>query len=214
MDKSTSVKNKKFPLLIYSRYHQIHRGLSITLILLGLVLTATAILVWLIRPRGMSRDITPLLIAGGLIFVLGVARYLLTRTFSRLAYVQCTARNIKIQTPAIPIVFSYKRIADTRPTTLRELFPPEKQKGMRRKMLEELWGETVIVVELKGYPMSKAWLRQLMGPFLLMPRGTGFVFMVKDWMGLNRQIADYLEQWRARTSKSVSASQRGYYTGR
>ena len=47
MDKTTSVKNKKFPLLIYSRYHQVHRGLSITLILLGLVLTATAILVWL-----------------------------------------------------------------------------------------------------------------------------------------------------------------------
>jgi hypothetical protein len=214
MDKSTSVKNKRFPLLLYSHYHHIHRGLSIMLILLGLVLAATAILIWLIRPRNISGDVSLVLRVGILIFILGLGRYLLTLAFSRLAYVQCTPRNIKIQTPLMPVVFSYKRIVDTRPTALRDLYPPEKQKGARRKMLEESWGETVVVVELKGYPMSRAWLQQLMGPFLLTPKGTGFVFLVKDWMGLNRQITDYLEQWRARTSKSVPPAQRGYYMNR
>ena len=201
MNQSTSVKNKKFPLLIYSRYHRVHRGLSMALFWLGVVLVATALLLRFLHPRSVTGDARPLLMIGVVIVMFGLARYLLTLVFSRIAYVQCTPRNIKIQTPFVPVVFSYKRIMDTRPTTLRELFPPDKQKGMRRKMLEQLWGETVIVVDLKGYPMSKSSLRTLMGPFLLTPKGTGFVFLVKDWMGLNRQIADYLEQWRARTSR-------------
>lgn len=198
----TKSKATKFPLLIYHRYHQIHRGLSIALIALGLVLAATAGLMLLIRSRSVTDDPKLLLLLGIPILALGLARYLLTLAFSKLAYVQCTPRNIKIQTPIVPVVFSYRRIADTRPTNLRDVFPPNKQKGVRRKMLEELWGETVIVVELKGYPMPKSWLKTLMGPYLLTPKGTGFVFLVKDWMGLNRQIADYLEQWRARASKT------------
>jgi hypothetical protein len=96
-------------------------------------------------------------------------------------------------------VFSYGRVASTRPQNVGDVFPPQKQKGSRRAILEGLWGETVIVVDLKGYPqMSKQMLRLLMGPFLLTPRGTGFVFLVKDWMALNRQLATYQEQWRAR----------------
>jgi hypothetical protein len=196
------MKTKKFPLLIYSRYHQVHRGLSVTFIVLGLVLAASAVLLRFIRPRIVTGDTGLLLLIGLAIFVFGLARYLLTWAFSRVAYVQCTSRNVKIQTPFVPVVFSYKRIADTRPTNLRDVFHPDKQKGFRRKMLEQVWGETVIVVDLKGYPMSKQWLRTIMGPFLLTPSGTGFVFLVKDWMGLNRQLAESLDQWRARTSKS------------
>jgi hypothetical protein len=196
------MKTKKFPLLIYSRYHQVHRGLSVTFIVLGLVLAASAVLLRFIRPRIVTGDTGLLLLIGLAIFVFGLARYLLTWAFSRVAYVQCTSRNVKIQTPFVPVVFSYKRIADTRPTNLRDVFRPDKQKGFRRKMLEQVWGETVIVVDLKGYPMSKQWLRTIMGPFLLTPSGTGFVFLVKDWMGLNRQLAESLDQWRARTSKS------------
>jgi hypothetical protein len=78
-------------------------------------------------------------------------------------------------------------------------------------MLEDVWGQTVIVVDLKGYPASKPFLRTMLGPFLLTPKGTGFVFLVQDWMGLSRQLSDYQEQWRARTSKSVPPAQRGFY---
>jgi hypothetical protein len=204
-------KANKFPLLIYKRYHQVNRGLSILIMLASLLLIAAVILLRFIRPRALSGDSGLLLGGGAILFVFGLARYLLTAIFSRLAYVQCTPRNVKIQTPLMPVVFSYKRVSGTRPTALRDVFVPDKQKGLRRRMLEEVWGETVIVVDLKGYPMSKSWLRTLMGPLLLTPRGTGFVLLVKDWMGLNRQIADYQEQWRARTSTSVAPAQRGYY---
>lgn len=208
-DKTTKVR--KFSLVVYQRYHQVNRGLSTMIMVAGLLLIAAVILLRFFRPRVFSGDPGLLLLAGAIVFAFGLARYLLTAIFSRLAYVQCTPRNVKIQTPLMPVVFSYKRITGTRPTALRDVFIPEKQKGMRRRMLEEVWGETVIVVDLKGYPMSKRWLRTIMGPLLLTPNGTGFVLLVKDWMGLNRQLADYQEQWRARTSKSVAPAQRGYY---
>ena len=211
--KKTSAKPKaaRFPLLIYHRYHQVQRSLSFGLVMLGIVLAVSAILLHTIRPGAVSGDVWLLFRVGVVIAVFGLARFLLTWAISRTAYVQCTPRNVKIQTPFVPVVFSYKRIVGSRPTNLRDVFPPEKQKGARRKMLGEVWGQTVIVVDLKGYPMSKSFLRTMMGPYLLTPQGTGFVFLVQDWMGLSRQLSDYQERWRERTSKSVPPAQRGFY---
>lgn len=197
MTKST--RPKRFPLLVYRRYHEIHRGVSVLLMAVGIVLAISAALLRFIRPQAVSGDPSLLLWAGLVLLFFGLFRFLLTWAISRVAYVQCTPRNVKIQTPFTPVVFSYARITGTRPQNVGDVFPPQRQKGSRRAILEGLWGETVIVVDLKGYPqMSKRVLRLLMGPFLLTPRGAGFVFLVKDWMSLNRQLAMYQEQWRAR----------------
>ena len=207
----TKPKAARFPLLIYHRYHQVQRGLSFALVMLGMVLAVSAVSLRAIRPGAVSGDVWLLFWIGAVITVYGLARFLLTWAISRTAYVQCTPRNVKIQTPFMPVVFSYKRIKGSRPTNLRDVFPPEKQKGARRRMLEQVWGQTVIVVDLKGYPVSRSFLQTMLGPYLLTPRGTGFVFLVQDWMGLSRQLSDYQEQWRARTSKSAPPAQRGFY---
>ena len=209
--RTKTIKTERFPLLIYQRYHQVNRGLSIMLILLGLALVGTTAIIRVVRSQLVSGDTGAVLALGMVIFVFGVARYLLTWLPSRVAYVRCTPKGVRIQTPFMPVVFSYKRIADNRPTSLRDVYSPDKQKGMGRKMLEAVWGETVVVVDLKGYPLSKKWLRMVTGPYLLTPQGTGFVFLVQDWMGLSRQLSDYQEQWRARTSKSAPPAQRGFY---
>ncbi len=207
-------KGKKFPLLVYRRYHQVHRGVSLLLIVLGLLVIGIALLVPLDQLRISGEQMTAVFWAGVAITALGLLRFLFTWFVSRMAYVQCTPRNVKIQTPFMPMVFSYKRIVDTRPNAVRDVFPPDKQKGLRHKMLEGLWGETVIVVDLKGYPMSRRMLQIMTGPFLLAPRSTAFVFLVKDWMGLNQQLAQYQEQWRVRTSTSLAPAQRSYYVHR
>ncbi len=213
--RTKTIKTERFPLLIYQRYHQVNRGLSIMLILLGLALVGTTAIIQIVRSQLVSGDTSAVLGLGMIIFVFGVARYLLTWLPSRVAYVRCTPKGIRIQTPFMPVVFSYKRIADHKPTSLRDVYSPAKQKGMGRKMLEAVWGETVVVVDLRGYPLSKKWLRMFVGPYLLTPKGTGFVFLVKDWMGLNRQIAEYQEQWRARASKQhLAPVQRSFYSNR
>ena len=201
-----NTKAIKFPLLIYQRYHQVQRGRSVIWLIVGIVLAVVAALFGLLGPNLVSGDVWRLFWAGIVIAVFGLIRFLFTLILSRIPYVQCTPRNIKIQTPFMPVVFSYKRIENTRPNNIHDVFPPAKQKGERKKMLETLWGETAVVVDLKGYPVSKSLLRTVLGPYLLTPKGTGFVFLVKDWMALSRQLADYQEQWRTRTS--VSAAQR------
>ena len=213
--RTKTIRTEKFPLLIYQRYHKVNSPLSMMLILLGLALIGTTAIIRIVRSQLVSGDTSAVLGLGIVIFVFGVARYLLTWLPSRVAYVRCTPKGVRIQTPFMPVVFSYKRIADNRPTSLRDVYNPDKQKGMGRKMLQAVWGETVVVVDLKGYPMSKKWLRMFVGPYLLTPKGAGFVFLVKDWMGLNRQIAEYQEQWRARASKqNLPPAQRGYYSNR
>lgn len=209
MSKTAPSKPKRFPLLMYRRYHELHRGVSWLLIALGIALVVTAVLMYLIRPRGLGGDPAWLLWPGVVFVTFGLARYMLTWAISRVAYVQCTPRNVKIQTPFMPVVFSYSRVIGTRPTNLSDVFSPKKQKGARRAMLEDLWGETVIVVDLKGYPVSRQLLRLIM-PYLLTPSGAGFVLLVKDWMALNRQIAVYQERWRERTSKRASPVQQRY----
>jgi hypothetical protein len=200
-------KVTKFPLLIYQRYHQVQRGRSLMWLIAGIVLAMVSALFGLLGPNLVGGDVWLLFWAGMVIAAFGLVRFLFTLVLSRIPYVQCTPRTVKIQTPFMPVVFSYKRIENTRPNNIHDVFPPQKQKGERKKMLETLWGETAVVVDLKGYPVSKSLLRTVLGPYLLTPKGTGFVFLVKDWMALSRQLADYQEQWRTRTS--VSAAQRG-----
>jgi hypothetical protein len=195
-----NTKAIKFPLLIYQRYHQVQRGRSVMWLIVGIVLAALAGLFGLLGSNLVSGDVWRLFWAGIVLAVFGLIRFLFTLVLSRIPYVQCTPRTIKIQTPFMPVVFSYKRIENTRPNNIHDVFPPEKQKGERKKMLETLWGETAIVVDLKGYPVSKSLLRTMLGPYLLTPKGTGFVFLVKDWMALSRQLADYQEQWRTSTT--------------
>jgi len=210
--RAKTIKTERFPLLIYQRYYQVNRGLSILLILLGLALIGMAVIIRVVHSPLVSGDTGAVSHLGMIIFVFGIARYLLTWLPSRVAHVRCTPAGVRIQTPFMPVVFSYKRIVDNKPMRLGDVYHPDKQKGMGRKMLQAVWGETVVVVDLKGYPLSKKWLRMLMGPYLLTPRGTGFVFLVQDWMGLNRQIADYQHKWRA--SKRIPSAQRGLYSGR
>jgi hypothetical protein len=193
-------QGQKFPLLIYRRYHQVHRSLSLTVLMLGVVLAAAAALFRFALPHAVGGHAGLLFWVGLVLALFGLARYVLTLALSRMAYVQCTPRNVRIQTPFLPVVFSYKRVAGTRPNSLSELFPPAKRRGSSKKMLETLAGETAIVVDLRGYPMSKKFLRTMLGPFLLTPKGTGFVFLVQDWMTLSRQLSTYQEQWQQRVS--------------
>jgi hypothetical protein len=203
-----NTKATKFPLLIYQRYHQVQRGRSVMWLFVGIVLAVVAALFGFLGSNLVSSDVWLLFWAGMVIAVFGLIRFLFTLVLSRIPYVQCTPRTVKIQTPFMPVVFSYKRIENTRPNNIHDVFPPQKQKGERKKMLETLWGETAVVVDLKGYPVSKSLLRTVLGPYLLTPKGTGFVFLVKDWMALSRQLADYQEQWRTRTSATAAQRSR------
>src|SRR5512135_2629227 len=54
---SAKPKVARFPLLIYHRYHQVQRGLSLRLVMLGIVLAISAVLLHTIRPGAVSGDV-------------------------------------------------------------------------------------------------------------------------------------------------------------
>ncbi|MBL7062696.1 MAG: hypothetical protein ISS49_00625 [Anaerolineae bacterium] len=88
-----------------------------------------------------------------------------------------------------------------RPKTFAQVFDPAQEKAARRSWLHPYWGQTVLVVELVKYPMSKTWLRLWFSPYLLTPNGIGFVFLVEDWMTLSRQLDESRTSWAMRRTE-------------
>ncbi len=108
--------------------------------------------------------------------------------FARQAAVACRPNHFVIHTPFYPVVFSYSRIELIRPMLFNNIFPPEKEKRARLQMYQKLWGQTVIVISLKSFPLPLWWIKLWFHPYLLHPQECALVLPVDDWMGLSRQL--------------------------
>ena len=75
-----------------------------------------------------------------------------------------------------------------RPLEFAAIFSPVEEKGARRRLYQHLWAKTAVVVDLKGYPVAKWWLKLWFSPYLLHPKEQGLVLLVDEWMALVRQI--------------------------
>ncbi len=184
-------RGKRYPLLIYRRLFSLYAG---PLVMLFLVSAAPlgATFVWEL-PRLQPIRWTLVIIAVIsilLLLALFVARWL--------AFVRCRTNSLLIQVPLYQVVISYGRIRLTRPVEFARIFPPRGQTWSQRRFLESLWGRTVIVVETKGLPLPRWWLRLWLSKYLLLPHDSGFVFAVEDWMGLSQEIDSFRSNWLLR----------------
>ncbi len=195
---------RRFPLLLYKRYHQTRKGLSQFLIALGILSLGGLVALKIFAGAAINSDAFILMLGCGLaLLAWGIARFLFTFFASKTAFVECRARSLKIQTPFIPLVISYRRIKDNRPSVLRELFPPDQQKR-DRNLLETYWGETVVVIDVNKLPLPPRLLKAVMGPYFFNPDGSGLALLVDDWMAFNQTLDQALSEYR-----SQRASQRG-----
>lgn len=184
-------RGKRYPLLIYRRLFSLYAG-PLILLFLASAAPLGAALVWELP------DLQPM--RWTLIVVAGVTGLLLLALFvSRwLAFVRCKANSLLVQSPLYQVVISYGRVHLTRPAEFGRIFFPEEQNWSQRRFLEPLWGKTVIVVETAGLPLPRWWLRLWLSKYLLLPDGSGFVFAVKDWMGLGQEIDSFRSHWLLR----------------
>ena len=178
---------KRFRLLIYERMGQRWAWPCILII-------PASIALWWFAPDIpiLYTPFHPLALVPALVSLVILAYIYLAR---RLAWVQCRPDHLRVQTPFYPLAVSYGRIKEVRPQAFAQVFDPAGEKGARRRWLRPYWGRTTLVVELSRYPMAKAWLRLWFSPYLMSPDGTGFVFLVKDWMGLSRQLEEFRYTW-------------------
>jgi hypothetical protein len=194
-------RGKRFRLLVYGRMWQRWAWPCI------LIIPASIGLWWSVpRITILYAPVRPLAIVPALVSLAILAYTYLAR---RLAWVQCRPNHIRIQTPLYPLVVSYGRIKLARPQTFAYVFDPAQEKRARRRWLHPYWGQTALVVDLTRYPMSQAWLRLWLSPYLLTPGAPGFVFLVEDWMALSRQLDEFRTAWETRRRAQRQAALSG-----
>ncbi len=187
-------RGKRFPLLIYAPLGQRWSRL-------GLVLALISLAFWIVWPFIFAP--TPWrhlaffpVLAGGILFAYGYAA-------RKMAFVQCSAGAIRIQTPIYPLVMSYRRIEGTRPVQTSKLFDIGTEKQARRIWPSRFWGMTAIVVQVKQYPVSEQWLRLWFDRYLFNPEDSGLVLLVEDWLELSQQLDSHRAACRTRKSRQT-----------
>ncbi len=181
-----STKTPRFVLLPYLALSKRWVGPALWLIPAGILLW------WSVPQTAQLEQRYPFL---GFI-ISGVGLVIVIYTFlARRAHVSCHKSNFVIHTPFYPIAFSYQRVEMVRPTEFKSIFPPENEKNSRRRLYKNIWGKTVIVINVKGYPFPKWWLRLWFHPYLMHPRETALVLPVEDWMGLSRSLEALRSNW-------------------
>ena len=143
----------RYPLLLYRR--TMDRVWKNTLFL-GLILLATWALP-LIEETSLGWISSKDLLLAAAVVVLALAVFaLLART---VAYVKVNDDHLRLVTPFLRLNISFRRMRSAHPVLMQQLFPPQSAKWAQRRFLEPFYGKTVIVIELKGYPISPALLR-------------------------------------------------------
>jgi len=183
-------RGDRFRLLVYGRMWQRWAWPCVLLI-------PASVALWWVAPRVsiLRASLRPLaLLPASVAIILLLYTYLARR----LAWVQCRTGHLYIQTPIYPLAVSYSRIKGTRPKPFAEIFNLAEAKVARQDWLRPYLRHTALVVTVSKLPLHRAWLRLWFSPYLLEPQGTGFVFLVDDWMALSRQLDDFRVAWETR----------------
>ena len=184
----------RHPLLFYRR--TMDRIWKATLAL-GILLIAVSAFS-LVEPTqllGMSSDAW-LFVAAAVALALSIFAF-----FARfVAYVQAQPDSLKIVTPFLRFHISYQRMRSVRPTLTQQVFPPEKSSWSQRSFLEPFYGKTVLVVDLKGFPIRPGLLKLFLPDSMFARSTTGLVLMVPDWMQLSTDIDTFRGTWLQKES--------------
>jgi hypothetical protein len=179
---------KRHPLLIYKR--AMDRALSAA-VLLGVLIVVAWGWIYFGEPQRMP-DVTPWLIAGGLVaFVFIVFAYLARW----MAYVQPRSDHLRVVTPFLNLKVSYRRIRSVHPSDFQQLFPPHEASWSQRNFLEPFFGMTAVVVELTSYPLNRGMLRLFLPRQMFSTGMPGLVFLVPDWMALSTELDSFQGIW-------------------
>jgi len=109
----------------------------------------------------------------------------------QVAYVQPMHGYLKFVTPFLRMNISNKRIHKTTVTEMRQLFPPKSLSYWVRDIINPLASNTVLVIELKSYPIPSFLLRMFLSRFFFKDNTPHLVILVKDWMRLSGEIDSF-----------------------
>ena len=112
-----------------------------------------------------------------------------------MAYVQPNRDHLRLVTPFLRIIISYRRLRNSHPAVFTQLFPPNEASWAQRSLLSPFYGKTAVVVELTAYPMNPRLMRFFLAPQMFSPRSKGLVILVPDWLAFSTQLDSFRGAW-------------------
>lgn len=120
--------------------------------------------------------------------------FIATFVLPLMCYIEARSKTVIVSVPFYQLAIGYPRIVSVRTGS----FDPHKVDGLRAELATRFRGMPVVIVELKGLPLPKAWLRFILDWHAFPETGDGLQFLVADWMALNRQIEAGREAYATR----------------
>lgn len=129
-----------------------------------------------------------------------LAGFLFVATFllPMMCYIEARPKTVVVSVPFYQLAIGYSRIVSVRTGS----FEPRGVEGLRADLAARFRGMPVVILELKGLPLPRTWLRWVLDWHAFPERGDGLQFLVADWMALNRQIESGREEYAARRRAS------------
>jgi hypothetical protein len=135
------------------------------------------------------------LLVGGAVALAFSFFALVTRS---MAYVQARPDHLRLVTPFFRMKVSYRRVRSVHPASFQQLFPAGKGGWAAHSFLSPFYRKTAVVVELTGFPAKRGFLRLFLPSQMFLPKATGFVLLVPDWMELATEMDSLQGIWRQR----------------
>jgi hypothetical protein len=196
---------KKHRLLIFERMSRQIRG---KLFWLMLVLLALA-LYDLLGPAPILGDYWYLIWAAVVIVALFWLYY---RFLMGRAYVQARPKFLRLQGPLYGVNLSYNRIYSITSSYIGQHYALDTLKGFERGIVEPIYNQACVFIELKSYPPAFRWRRFLFPRLIFGTNRPGLLCAVEDWVALSRDAEDMRGKWREahhdrthRRSRSLAA---------
>jgi len=129
--------------------------------------------------------------AGGYAVLLSVFLIIISKS----AYVQPIVTHLRLNTPFLRMNISYRRIRRASSVEMQHLFPIDRYKGWRRRLLRPLARQTAIVLEMDGWPLPRWVLSLFLSPFFFPDKTSRLALVVPMWMEFSMEMENFRSTW-------------------
>jgi len=147
-------------------------------------------------------DLTLWIVAGVGAFTIFFSIFLIS--IRKSAYVQPFADHLRLVTPFLRLNISYRRFRRTYTAEMQRLFPANKVSNWRRELLRPLANETVVVIELTGFPVSLPAMRLFLSPLFFPDKTPRLAILVPDWLAFSTDLESLRGSWRDAQRQATS----------
>lgn len=183
---------KKHQLLLYDRLGRHMRPISLLLLVILLAI-------------GIYDQLTAVLgdgwywlwLATGFVLLLWFYYAILLRRGA----IQVHPNYLKLQGALLGVKVSYGRFHSATSARLEQHYPYQSLTNREKDLLEPLYDQTCLFVELRSYPPRLKNWRFWFPRFLLGTNRPGIICVVDDWMGLSRDIEAARVVWQQKHDK-------------